>query len=617
MGILIGVNRITKSFSSRTLFKDLSFSVESGQRIGLIGPNGAGKSTLLKILAGSVTPDDGTVSTQRGLRIGYLEQVPQFNSDHTIHSAIMEASRDADDWQEMIRADRIISNLSLNEAAEGAETAVRELSGGWKKRVALARELMREPDLLLLDEPTNHLDVQSIIWLEDLLATSSFATITITHDRVFLQRVSNQILELDRRHKDGLLRVNGDYADYLEVRAQSITTQELHETKLRNTLRRETEWLRRGAQARQKKSSARTNQHQELTQEVDSLNSRNQVSKVRMDFHNVEKSAKKLIYAEGIQKSYGDKLIVPKMDLLISPKSRIGLLGTNGCGKSTLIRMLVGTETPDSGKVEHAESLKVSYFEQNRESLDPNTTVQNSVCPLGDYVDYAGTKVHVRSYLTRFLFQGEQMDMPVGKLSGGEQSRLLLARLMLNTANVLILDEPTNDLDMATLDMLQDVLVDFHGAVILVTHDRYFLDQVTNKILAFDINAQGEKIIETFAELSQWETWVSEIEKQREKAKRAGADSPAAKAPAATAAPPAAATKKSRKLSFNEQREWDSMEKNIQAAEAELAELVKQSQDPANMSNPTRLQQLAQNLASAQAKVDSLYRRWEELDPNA
>jgi len=601
MGILIGASRIGKSFTAQTLFSGLSFSIESGQRIGLIGPNGAGKSTLLKILAGKIEPDEGHLSIQRGLRVGFVEQVPQFQSDATIHSTLMEASPDPHDWQEMGRAEMLIAKLSLAQGVHGAETSISQLSGGWKKRVALARELMRDPDLLLLDEPTNHLDVESIMWLEELLSQARFATLTITHDRLFLQRISNQILELDRRHKDGLLKINGDYAAYLETRAINMANQELHETKLRNTLRRETEWLRRGAAARQKKSGARTQQHAELTEQVEDLERRNQVRNVRMDFQSVEKSAKKLIAAEGVQKSYDGKIVVPKIDLVVSPKSRIGLLGTNGCGKSTLIRLLTGGEQPDSGKVTHADAIQISYFEQNRESLDPKSTVQNAICPLGDYVDFAGTKVHVRGYLNRFLFRAEQMDMPVGKLSGGEQSRLLLARLMLRAANVLILDEPTNDLDMATLDMLQDVLTDFNGAVILVTHDRYFLDQVTNQILAFAENEKGEKVIERFAELSQWEAWVEELQK-----KKAVPNKPAPAAPAVE--------KKRRKLSFNEQRELDGMEANIQKAEAELQVLTEQSQSSDVISNASKLNEIMQKMGDLQAKIETLYQRWSELE---
>jgi ATP-binding cassette subfamily F protein uup len=597
VAILLSAHRLGKSFTAQPLFDGVSFSIETGQRIGLIGPNGAGKSTLLKILAGQLSPDDGQLSTARGLRVGHLEQVPQFHENSTIQSVVMEFSTDIHDWQEMARAEQLMSELSLS--ALGGDTAIAQLSGGWRKRVALARELMREPDLLLLDEPTNHLDVESILWLEEYLANSRVATMTITHDRLFLQRVSNQILELDRRHKDGVLRVNGDYSTYLELREQMLNAQQQQESKLRNTLRRETEWLRRGAQARQTKQQARIQKHEELSETVQDLTNRNQNQKVRLDFHGAEQKPKRLIEAQGITKSYAGRTIVPPIDLLISPKSRIGLLGANGSGKSTLIRLLVGQEAPDQGTVYHAEQLQVSYFEQNRESLDPALTVYKTICPLGDYVEFGNEKVHVKSYLRRFLFSYDQMDMPVGKLSGGEQSRLMLARLMLKQANVLILDEPTNDLDIATLDVLQDVLSDFSGAILLVTHDRYFLDQVTDQILAFTQDSYGNKCIERFAGLAQWESWREASLREAPKAtanKSAAKDSPATK----------------RKLSYKEQRELDGIEEKIRKLEAQLQELTHESQTAGLAA--TRLMEVSQQMGALTTQTEQLFARWAELE---
>ncbi len=601
MSILINAHKLAKSFTARSLFEGISFGIESGDRIGLIGPNGAGKSTLLKILAGRMTTDEGTLSVQRGLRVGLLEQNPQFTEGATVHSSVMEGSVDPFEWEEIARAQMLMSKLSLT---EDPETPIDKLSGGWKKRVALARELMRDPDLLLLDEPTNHLDVESIMWLEDFIAGAKFATVVITHDRLFLQRVSNQILELDRRHKDGILKVPGDYATYLELRQHLMTAQETAETKLRNTLRRETEWMRRGAQGRQTKQQARMKQHGDLEQQVADLGDRNQNLKVRMDFQSAEKNPKKLIEGKGISKSYKGRVIVPLMDLLITPKSRIGLLGPNGCGKSTLIRMLTAGEQPDTGSVYHAEQLQIAYFEQNRESLDPNLNVINTICPLGDYVDYGDTKVHVKSYLTRFLFTYEQMDMPVRKLSGGEQSRLLIARLMLKRANVLILDEPTNDLDMATLDVLQDVLQEFNGAVLLVTHDRYFLDQTTNQILAFGLDLKGKKVVERFAGLAQWENWQATQAQIVE----------AAPTPEAPVPSPQTGKGGKKKLSFKDQREFDGMEAKIQKLEAELAIMTAESQKQEVVANGKRLVELSEEMGKTQSEIDRLYARWAELE---
>jgi ABC transport system ATP-binding/permease protein len=600
--ILIGAQDLGKTFSSRPLFRGLSFSIESNERIGLIGPNGAGKSTLLRILAGHLSPDEGRLSIQKGLRVGLLEQVPSFSSQGTLQSTILEGAHDQDDWQDIARAQELMAKLDLS--SFDPDTPVAKLSGGWKKRTALARELLRQPDLMLLDEPTNHLDVESIMWLEELLAHSSFATLTITHDRLFLQKISNRIIEVDRRHPSGLLSVNGDYAAFLDVRQDLISAQERHETKLKNTLRRETEWLRRGAQARQTKQKARIQSALELQETVGDLTQRNRVDSVRLDFQSTEKAPKKLVEAKGISKSYGNKLVVPPLDLVISPKSRIGLMGPNGCGKSTLIKLLTKYEESDSGTVIHAEKLRVSYFEQNRETLDPNISVLKTICPSGDNVEYAGTQVHVKSYLSRFMFSYDQMGLEVRKLSGGEQSRLLLARLMLSEANLLVLDEPTNDLDMATLDVLAEVLEEFKGAILLVTHDRYFLDQITNKILAFGIDVKGQKQITSMVGLDQWEEW------NREQLKLKNMLKTSAKSNGESVGKGGG---KKRKLSYKDQRDLDMMESNIQKAEERLQGLQKEASDPKVATQAGRLSEITKKMAQAQNEIDRLYARWSEL----
>jgi ATP-binding cassette subfamily F protein uup len=476
------------------------------------------------------------------------------------------------------------------------------MSGGWKKRVALARELVRKPDLLLLDEPTNHLDVETILWLERLIAQSPFATVTITHDRLFLNKVSNRIIELDPRHAGGLLDVRGDYADYLETREHLITAQERREVILKNTLRRETEWLRRGAKARTTKQQARIQRAGDLKDEVEELGVRNQARTARLEFQTTDRNPKKLVEAKGISKSYGERQIFKGLDLLLTPGTRVGLLGPNGSGKSTLIRVLLGHEEPGSGTVTRSEHLTVAYFDQTRESLDPSLTLVKTLCPVGEFVDYRGSRVHVRSYCDRFLFTQGQMDMPVGRLSGGEQSRVLIAKLMLGAANLLVLDEPTNDLDLATLGVLEECLREFGGAVLLVAHDRYFLDQVATRILAFPPGG-GNPV--PFADLSQWEDWHEARAAEQERAAKA------ASKVAAPAATPSPASKK--RLGYKEQRELDSMEGNIQAAEEKLARLTEESGRPENLSNAVKLSELTSQMAETQAEIDRLYARWAEL----
>jgi ATP-binding cassette subfamily F protein uup len=607
MAILVSAHNLRKAFAARPLFEGITFAIESGERIGLIGPNGAGKSTLLKILASQSSPDQGTLSFQRGLKVGYLEQVPTFTPGATVMETALEGAADPYDWECMSLANEQLSKLALDgQYGIGPESKVDQLSGGWKKRVALARELTKVPDLFLLDEPTNHLDVESILWLEELLANAPFATLTITHDRLFLQRIANRVLELDRRNPGGLLSIQGDYATYLETKEQMMSAQEQREVVLKNTLRRETEWLRRGAKARTTKQQARINRAGDLKDEVEELGIRNQQRTVKIDFQGAEKNPKRLIEARKISKSYGGRRIFKDVDLLIGPGHRIGILGPNGCGKSTLIRALVGTEEPDSGMVLRADQLSVAYFEQNREALDPGRTVLKTICPEGEFVDYRGGKMHVRGYLDRFLFSAGQMEMAVGKLSGGEQSRLLLAKLMLNEANVLVLDEPTNDLDMATLGVLENCLTEFSGAVILVTHDRYFLDQVVQRILGFNSFDLGSGKITAFEGLSQWETWHAEQE-QLSKAK-AKAQIQAAKAEAA------ASGSKKRKLTYNDQREYDAMEGNIKKAEALMEELTAESSRLENAANAVRQAELAKSMADTQAEIDRLYARWTELE---
>jgi ATP-binding cassette subfamily F protein uup len=334
---------------------------------------------------------------------------------------------------------------------------------------------------------------------------------------------------------------------------------------------------------------------------------------VGIEFQSTDRSPKKLLEAKGISKSYGDRVLFKNVDLLLTPGSRIGLLGENGCGKSSLIRVLLGQESPDQGSVFQSDQLKVAYFEQARDSLDPNETLSKTLCPKGEYVDFRGSRVHIRSYLDRFLFDPGQAEMAVGKLSGGEQSRLLLAKLMLNDANLLVLDEPTNDLDMATLSILEEVLTEFTGAVLLVTHDRYFLDQVATKILAFPRHDPERGKLISFADVSQWEAWHAEQEAlYSQKAQEAAARAATASAPAKSATDDAA-SKKKRKLSYNEQRELDSMEKNIQEAEALLEKLTAESTKPENLSNAPKLSELFQEISKTQERIDYLYSRWSEL----
>ncbi len=602
MSVLVTAAKIRKSFGARTLFEELNFVVESDERIGLIGPNGAGKSTLLKILAGLETPDSGEISMQRGLKVGFLQQTPVLPSDLSVEEVVRSGNPGmAHDSREL---GQILSRLDLSEIAY---EEVGSLSGGWKKRVALARELVKGPELLLLDEPTNHLDIESILWLEEFLSQARFATVTITHDRLFLQRVSNRILELDKRNPQGLLSVRGDYATYLERKEALLSAQVQLESSLKNKMRRETEWLRRGPKARTTKQQARINAAYELQDQVEEISSRNQSRTARLSFESQGKKPKRFIEGKKISKAYGDKVLIRDLDIFIGPGDRYGLLGRNGSGKSTLIRLLLGTEKPDSGSLIRADNLQVAYFEQNRETLDPKSTVRQTLSPTGDQVNYRGKLVHIHGYLDRFLFRKEQSEMPVERLSGGEQSRLLLARLMLQPATLLVLDEPTNDLDVATLDVLQECLIDFDGAVLLVTHDRYFLDQVATQIYAFSEDGSGK--VTSFADLNQWENWKKDRPKSVPKSP-SREPQPMKETTSAASANPV----KKKRLGFNETRELASMEARILEAETRLEQLQAESQMPDNISNASKLAELYRNIADSQLQVEKLYARWAELE---
>lgn len=599
MAILFGAKQIKKSFGVRPLFDGLTFAVESEERIGLIGPNGAGKSTLLKIMSMQSSVDSGDISYQRGLRVGFLEQIPSLPAKTTVGQAVHDAVSDLDNDTSVALAGELISKLELGSIASAL---VETLSGGWKKRVALARELAKDPELLLLDEPTNHLDIESILWLETFLAKARFATVIVTHDRLFLQRVTNRILELDRRNPNGILSVRGDFANYLERKEELLTLQQREEKILRNTLRRETEWLRRGPKARTTKQQARIYAAGELRSKVDELKFRNDERTARIEFTSFDKKPKRLIEAQKISLRFQGRTLFRDLDLFIGPGSRIGLLGSNGCGKSTLIRVLLGSQEPDSGKVLRSEHLKVAYFEQSRETLDPTLTLRKTLCPNGDHINYRGQMVHINGYLDRFLFRKEQIDMAVGSLSGGEQARVLIARLMEQEANVLVLDEPTNDLDVQTLDVLQDCLVEFDGAILLVTHDRYFLDQVATQIYAFPRPEDNSGKVIPFAGLDQWENWHCEMMRPNKPSK------------ISHAAPSNSQPTLKRKLSFKETMELSGMEEKIQATEERLSVLEKDSQLPENLSNSSKLSEIFQKIAHTQEEIESLYARWSELD---
>jgi ATP-binding cassette subfamily F protein uup len=616
--ILVNAHKLEKNLSNRLLFKDISFGVHTGDRIGLLGPNGAGKSTLLRIIAQHMEPDSGNMTHKKGLKIGYLEQTPILNPKNSIMESILEKCVHKDDFY--AQAYQLMAQLNLFQFGE--DFIVGQLSGGWQKRVALARELILEPEVLLLDEPTNHLDVTSILWLEEFLVYAPFAVLMVTHDRLFLQRVANTIFDLDPRNPNYLLKIEGDYARYLETKELELAALKRQEQVQKNTLRRELEWLGRGAIARLKKQNARIESTLALKEDVAALSSKNQKSRIQIEFGEAENNPKKLIKADQICKSFGERIIFNDLDLLVSPKTRLGLLGENGTGKSTLIKCLIDLEKCDSGKIERADNLKFAYFEQGRETLDFKKTVLQNVCPEGDFVYFNGNHIHARSYLDRFLFRGTQPDLVVGKLSGGEQARLRIAQIMLTPCQVLILDEPTNDLDSDTLDVLKDALTNFNGAIVLVTHDRYFLDAVSNVILAFppqELNI-NDGLLTTFASYFQWETWFFNEKSNRSGKKNndsAKSSTPNSSVDSSVSTSATGGNTKSApkgKLNNKERFEFDNMEKQILDLENKVKELEKITADPAVIKDHKKNTEAQLNLANTQHELEEKYKRWTELE---
>ncbi len=599
MASLVSAYKISKSFGIQTLFDDISFSIETGQKIGLIGPNGAGKSTLLQILAKNQTPDQGDLSSSNQIKVGYLHQNPQFSTESRIYQTIVSGTDDPYDYENILIAQEMISRLELDQFDE--ETLLSELSGGWRKRAALACELVKKPNLLLLDEPTNHLDLKSIMWLEEFLAKQTqLAALMVTHDRLFLQNTCDFIFDLDRRNPEGLIKFSGSYSDFVDFKEAGLDAQRNLESVKKNTLRRETEWLRRGAKARQTKQKARIERAGDLSSEVQDLKERNSNKKILVDFGVVVRAPKKILEAKHISKSLGGKMLFEDFSFILGPKTRIGILGNNGCGKSTLIRTLLGDIKPDTGEVWLTDQMTISYFEQSKNSLNLEVSLLKNICPDGDYVQVQGNPMHAKSYLTKFRFRHDQMDMPVKKLSGGEQSRLLIAMLMMNKDQVLVLDEPTNDLDIDTLNVLEEALKDFDGAIILVTHDRYFMDQVSNQILAF---IEGSTELISFSSFLQWQDYVSNLKKSD-----GGATNQKAKS-----TPVNSAAQSKKKLSFKDQRELETIEEKVLKAEEKLIEIQTQLSLPENLSQFSKLTELAAAFKSQQSEIENLYKRWQAL----
>ena len=463
MALILSCQTVSKSHGARLLFEGISMGISDGERVGLIGPNGAGKSTFLKLLLGQEAPDSGTLSFRKLARLSYVPQDPVFPSGKTVGEVLRDAlvSLPLDEAQKEGRLAVILGRMKFADA----DAAVETLSGGWTKRLAIACGLVVEPDLLLLDEPTNHLDLEGILWLEDTLRSAPFATLLVSHDRYLLENSVSRMLELSRLYPEGLLTVEGSYSQFLEKKADFLSAQEQLQQTLANRARRELEWLRRGAKARTRKSQARIDAAGRLMASLEEVRARNVQQTAVVDFTSSNRKTKRLLTLDNVSKRVGEQTLFQDLSITLSPGAKLGLLGQNGSGKTTLLKLLNGELAPDTGRIERADGLRIVTFDQNRRQLIPEETLRRSLAPLGDSVIYRDRSLHVHSWARRFLFSNEQLDLPVSRLSGGEQARVMIARMMLEPADVLLLDEPTNDLDIPTLEVLEESLVGFSGRI--------------------------------------------------------------------------------------------------------------------------------------------------------
>lgn len=595
MSLLVSCQNLSHAFGGRTLFENISFGINEKDKIGLIGPNGVGKSTLLKIILKRIKPDKGEIVHKTGISFGYLEQQPEFDNNKSWMENILAVTDDyahAFEW---------ISKLSLSEV--DGDRKFSEFSGGMQKRMALARELAKNPDFLFLDEPTNHLDVDSILWLEDFLTEQNLSFLMITHDRLFLERTCTQILDLDKKNPNYLLNSKTDFATHLENKIMLFEQQKSTLEKKKNTLTRETEWLRRGAQARQTKQKARIMGHGVLASEVKDLKNKVNIKDIEFDFGE-QKGPKKLVEFSHVDFSYGEQSIWKDFNYIVSSKTRLGIMGKNGSGKSTLLKLMTNQLNPDRGVIKCAENIKISYFEQSKDTIKADVSVLKNICPQGDYINFQGEFIFAKSYLERFGFSYDQMDLVADKMSGGEKSRLRLAQLMLTEAQLLLLDEPTNDLDLESLMALEQSLDSFPGGIVLVSHDRYFMDRVCNQILSIE-----DQDYQLFSNYFQWEAWYNEYRENIGKNNKS--DMLAGNTLTASTEKPSA---KKKGLSYKEEIEFGKMEASIQTKEAELSHLQTEISKPDVQSDSQKINEYYSNIGKLEKEIEKLYSRWSELE---
>jgi ATP-binding cassette subfamily F protein uup len=612
------------AFGHVPLLDHADFSLEAGERVGLIGRNGAGKSSLLRILAGQERPDDGEVQRQQGLHTAFVAQEPVLAEDATVFDAVQSGVADVialvddythsrgdlnvlqgrieahDGWNWRQRVDETLQRLHLD-----PEASIASLSGGNRKRVALAQALVRRPDVLLLDEPTNHLDLDSIEWLENLLVDFRGSVVLITHDRAFLDRVATRIVELDRGR---LLSYPGNFTRYQALKQEQLAQEAVINAKADKLLAQEEVWVRKGVEARRTRSQSRIGRLEQLRDRRAAR--RDTLGRVSMDVATGQQTGKIVAELTEVSKSFGSRAVVRDFTATILRGDKVGLVGPNGAGKTTLLKLILGELDADSGRVRLGSKLQVAYFDQMRTALDPNATLEDFISPGSEWIEIGRQRKHVKSYLGDFLFSPARATSPVRSLSGGERNRLLLARLFARPANVLVLDEPTNDLDIDTLELLEELLQDYEGTVFLVSHDRAFLDNVVTSTIAFEGDGRWREYE------GGVEDWLTQSRRARALAAAsvAGPASAAAPAPAKPAAEAPAASAPRRKLGYKDQRELEALPGVIAALEQEQKTIQAELTSGAvYRDDPGRAQQLAQRSERIEAELMTALERWDAL----
>ncbi|OZI47715.1 ABC transporter ATP-binding protein [Bordetella genomosp. 5] len=592
LNTLISLTDVQLAFGHHPLLDHADFSIQEGERIGLIGRNGAGKSSLLRLLDGRNQPDDGDIARMSGLRVVTVEQEPQLDDTLTVYDAVCAPDLHPEDWQRPSRVRAALEKLGLP-----ADALIAGLSGGTRKRVALARALVDEPDLLLLDEPTNHLDFEGIAWLESLLRNWKGAAIIITHDRRFLDAIATRIVELDRGR---LLSFPGNFSQWQERKAQWLESERLEQARFDKLLAQEEVWIRKGVEARRTRNEGRVRRLERLR--VERAERRERVGDVNLALAEGQRSGKMVAELNDVSKTFGDRTVVRDYSTTILRGDRIGIIGANGAGKTTLLKLILGQLEPDSGSVRMGTNVEVAYFDQMRAQLDEEASLVDIINPGSEWIEIGGTRKHVMTYLGDFLFSPARAGSPVKSLSGGERARLLLARLFARPANVLVLDEPTNDLDIETLELLEELLQEYSGTVLLVSHDRAFLNNVVTQTIAAEGDGRWRDYVGGYDE------WVAQRPEPVEAPKAA---------PAAPKAPAPAKPKPARTAKINswELRELEALPDAIAALEAEQATLAGKLADGSLYREaPQEVDEVNAALKRIESELEEKFARWEALE---